>query len=287
MKRTKVILTVFALIYIFSILSLSSALTINSVSTSPDTIAPGETTDITISIKNNADDEVTDVSIALDLTNLPFAPSESGSEFSFDTIDSGKSKQAQFTLAAFNDAKARTYKIPVTLSSRDINNLVTTRSSVIGIMINSQPLMDVNIEDGLFLKGQNNQITVKVINKGLADVKFLEINAGTSSYYTLLSPSNVYVGDVDSNDFQTTEFKILFKENAPSSLTIPISLVYKDITNKEYVENKNVNLKVYTNQEAINLGLVKKSYASYYVLGIIFFILIFILYRILRRRTEE
>jgi len=289
-NKIKIILTIFVgVIYLISLLDLNSALVINSVTTSPDKIAPGETTDISISLKNNAEEDINDVSIGLDLTNLPLAPLESGSQYGFDTIESGKSKQMEFKLIAFNDAKSEIYKIPVVMSYKDINNVVFTKQSLISIMINSEPIIDVSLEDGLLLKEQNNKITVKIINKGLADVKFLEINAGTSAYYTLLSSSKVYVGDIDNNDFQTVEFKILFKENSPGTVTIPLNIVYKDITNKEYNENRDVSLRVYTNEEAIGLGLVKKSYTVYYILGIITLILVFILYRMIRgkRKIEE
>jgi len=289
MAKNKIILTVLVgVIYLISILSLS-ALVINSVTTSPDKIAPGETTDIGIALKNNAEDDITDISISLDLKDLPLAPFDSGSQYGFDTIESGKTKQVAFKLVAFNDANSGIYKVPVIMSYRDINNELVTKQSLISIMINSEPIIDVNIEDELFLKGQNNKVTIKVINKGLADVKFLEISSGTSAYYTVLSSSKIYIGDVDSNDFQTSEITILFKENAPNTLTIPLNIIYKDATNKEYNENRDVSLKVYTNQEAVNLGLIEKSYNSYYVLGIIALILMFILYRVIRnsRKIKE
>lgn len=286
-KIKTILILLIGAIYLFSILSLSSALTISSVSTNPDSITPGETSNVIIYLKNNAEDDATEVSISLDLTNLPLAPSESGTQYGFDTIESGKTKQAQFTLQAFSNAASGTYKIPVTVSYKDVNSQLITRQSLISVIINSQPIMDVNVQDGLFLKGKTNQITITVINKGLANVKFLEVNAGTSPYYTLLSQSNVYIGDVDSNDFQTTEFKILFKDNAPSTVNLPINIVYKDIANKEYSQNKDLGLKVYTNQEAMNLGLVAKSYGIYYFLIIIALILIFILYRMVRKRKIE
>jgi len=285
-KKT-ILATLITIVYLFSILSLSSALTISSVSTNPDKISPGETTNVIIYLKNNAEEDITDVSASLDLTNLALAPSESGSQYGFDTIESGKTKQAQFTLQAFSNAASGTYKIPVTVSYKDINNQLTTTQSVISIIVNSEPIIDAKIQDGLFLKGQTSQITVTVVNKGLANVKFLEVNAGTSPYYTLLSQNNIYIGDVDSNDFQTTEFKILFKDNAPSTVTIPINLIYKDITNKEYSQNKDLSLKVYTNQEAINLGLIAKSYTVYYFFVIIALILIYVLYRMLRKKKVE
>src|SRR3989338_3974305 len=112
--RTK---TISAFIFILLIgISLASALTINSVSTSPDEVAPGEISKIRIEIVNNGDETVTDVSVSLDLSIVPFAPFDSSSEFSIDEIKKDRTKQADFEISALNDAKSGNYKIPVKIS---------------------------------------------------------------------------------------------------------------------------------------------------------------------------
>ncbi|MEK6860074.1 MAG: CARDB domain-containing protein [Nanoarchaeota archaeon] len=269
-----------------SMTSLTSALTISSVSTNPDSIAPGETAQVSLVVKNNGENDIADVSVGLDFTNLPLAPFNSGSDFNVDELDSDKSRQASFQIIALNDAKSGIYKIPVKIEYSE-NSIVKTKQSMISIMINSVPILNVEAEDGLLLKGQNNKITLKIINKGLADVKFLDISIDSSTSYDVISQKNVYIGDVDSNDFQTADFSLFFKDNALNTVTIPVTLTYKDITNKEYTQSYDVQIKVYNKQQAQSLGLQTKSNTLYYVVGIITLILVFILYRVIRNKRRK
>ena len=279
-------LSIITAICLLSIIGFANALTITSVSTNPDTIAPGETSQIIITLKNNADIDIEDVSVNLDLTNVPFAPFESGSDFFTNEILESKTKQASFNLIALNDAKSGIYKIPVKISYTE-DNVIKTQSSLISLMINSQPIIEVSVDDGLLLKGKENKVTFKIVNKGLADAKFLEIETKGSTSYNILSAEKIYVGDVDSDDFQTVDFQMFFSQNSLSKLDIPIIVKYKDVANKEYVKEFNPTLKVYSLQQAQELGLVAKSNTSNYIIGVIVLIIIFFIYRWFRRRKKR
>jgi len=282
--RTK---TISAFIFILLIgISLASALTINSVSTSPDEVAPGEISKIRIEIVNNGDETVTDVSVSLDLSIVPFAPFDSSSEFSIDEIKKDRTKQADFEISALNDAKSGNYKIPVKISYTE-NGVLNTRQSLISLLVNSEPIIEASVEDGLLLKGQKNAITIKVVNKGLADVKFLEIEVGNSGSYTLLSPKKVYIGDIDSNDFDSAEFQIFFKETSPDKVNLLITVKYKDVTGKEYIYDDSLESKVYSQEQAISLGLITKSNTSTIIIVIVVIIVIFFIYRKIRNRRKK
>jgi hypothetical protein len=284
--KKQIILTIISAIIMLSIISLASAIRIDSVSMNPESIAPGESSNIDILVKNNGANEITDITISLDFTNLPLAPYNSGSDFSIDQIDSDKLKQTEFEVIALNTAKSGIYKIPVKIEYTE-DDVVKVKQSMISLMVNSEPIIEVNAEDGLLLKGQENKISLKIVNKGLADVKFLEVKAGTSTYYNLLSQNKVYIGDVDSNDFQTADFSLFFKETVPNTINFPVSIVYKDITNKEYTQEIVIPLKVYSQQQAQSLGLVAKSNVQYYVIGIVILVVFYIIYRLVRRRNKN
>lgn len=273
-------------ILLISLVSLSSALIINSVSMDHDTIAPGEKSSVTFSVKNNGDNDLTDVSISLDFTNIPLAPYDSSSEYTINQLDSDKTKEVSFQILAFNNAASGIYKIPVNIKYNE-DGIIANRQSIISIMVNSIPIIDINYDDGLLLKGQNNKVTIKIINKGLADVKFLELNAESSSSYNIISQSQVYIGDVDSNDFQTADFSIYFNNNPSKLVSLPLNVKYKDVTNKEYTQNFDIQLKVYTKEQAQSLGLVSADNTIYIVLGIIVLIVVFFIYRAIRKRRRQ
>jgi hypothetical protein len=264
----------------------ASALAINSVTMNPTTIQPGDSSTVVISLKNNGDNDITDVSISLDFTNLPLAPYNSGSQDNFDTIESGKIKDATFNIIATNSAQSGIYKIPVLISYNE-NDVVKTQQSVISITVSSEPIIDVINQDSLLLKGQNNKVTLEVINKGLANVQFLEIDIGSSTYYSITSENRIYIGDINANDFQTADFNIFFSNNAPRNVNLPVTVIYKDITNKQYTKSFDVSLKTYTTPEAQRLGLVPTSSIGYIILIIIILIIIFIIYRVFRARRKR
>lgn len=263
-----------------------SALTIYSVSSSPSEISPGESSRIIMSIKNNANEDIEDVSVSLDLTNLPLAPYESGSDFNANEILEGKTKEAEFNIIVLDDAKAGTYKIPVKIVYTDSSG-VKNQQSLISIKINSKPSIETNVEDGLLLKGEKNSLTIKIVNKGLSDAKFLEVSAGSSTNYIILSQNKVYIGDVDSNDFQTAEFSIFINAKASNNINFPISVKYKDFANKEYNEDFDVKLRVYSRDQAQKLGLISKNNTLYIVVIIVVLIIVFFIYRAIRKRRRK
>lgn len=287
-KLTKTIITIAILaIYLFSITGFVSALTITSVDTSPEVIAPGEASTIKIEIENEGDKDVEDVSISLDLTNVPFAPYGSSSETSFDEIQDGRVKYAEFEIIALNNAESGIYKIPLKVSYKITGeNEINTKNSLIGVSVNSKPIISVGIEDGLILKAQESKLSIKVTNKGLSNVKFLEIELQGGTYYTILSQKNVYIGDINSDDFDNAEFNVFFKENAPNNVNLPIVIRYKDGLNNKYEESFNLQATTYTTKQATDLGLIKKSNTTTYIIVVIAVIVIYLVFRWIRKRRK-
>jgi len=286
-KKTKFSIVAILSIMIFIILmSLASALVINSVTMNPTNIAPGDKSTITLSLKNNGDNDLTDVTLNLDFSSVPLAPYNTGSNYNFDQLDSGKIKDASFNIIANDNAVPGIYKIPVTVSYNE-DGTVKTFQSIISATVSSEPIIDVINQEGLLIKNQNNKITLEVINKGLANVKFLEVDVGSSTFYNVVSQDNIYIGDIDANDFQTADYNLFISKNAPRSVDLPVTVIYKDITNKQYTKNFDITLTTYTTQEAQNLGLLPVSNTIYIVILIIVLIVVFIIYRIIRSRRRK
>lgn len=288
MKKQVFVLMALAFLFflVFSLVSVS-AVTVKSVSIYPTEIKPGETATIDIAIENTLNEDVEKVSVSLDFTEVPFAPFDSSNEETISEIKEDKSKSVDFRIQALSDAKSGTYKIPVKISYLDSSEVEHDKESLISITINSLPIFGVEIEDSLFLKGQSNEVVVKIVNKGLSDVRFLEAEIGSSTYYNLLSQKRIYIGDVDSDDFETAEFKLFFRENAPSVINLPITLTYKDITNKNYDEDFTVSMRVYDREQALQLGLIQKSNTIYIVAGIISVVILWFVYRRIKKRRQR
>ena len=288
-KIIKIMMTVFILgLMLFSTISFAllsvSALIIDSVTIS-DEIIPGKTSRISIGLDNNGDEDIEDVSVVLDLTNVPFAPFDSSSEFSINKIREDKTKFAEFEIIALNNAKSGIYKIPLIITYVE-DDEKKTKNSLISIVVNSKPIIDVNVDDNLLLKGKNNDILVKVTNKGLSDAKFVEIEVGSSTYFDLLSSERQYIGDIDSDDFDSIKLKVFFNENVPNKFNLPITIIYKDDLNIEYSEDFNINLNVYTEKRAIEFGLMDRNRTPSYIFGITLIVVLYFIYGRLKKKIK-
>ncbi len=279
----------------------ADAVTVLSSNVFPDEIEPGDTATINIILENNLNEDVEDVSVSLifrelirdsfgnvvSVNELPFAPHDSSNEVSLDELGENDDEEVVFRIKALNDAESGTYKIPIEIVYYDLDGDRFEKDSLISLTVNAQPVLGVSLEESLLLKGQENELTVKVVNKGLSDVRFLEVEIGKGSYYSILSSKNVYVGDVDSDDFDSIDFKILFKENSPSRVNLPVTINYKDAVNNAHEESFILPLSVYTRDQATQLGLLKKSRTGTYITIIIVLIVIWIVYRKIRKRRKK
>jgi hypothetical protein len=281
-----VVLNMFLLVSVFVFaLNNVSALVIDSVSVA-DEIVPGETGRITIGLENEGDDDIEDVSVSLDLSGVPFAPFDSSSEYGIDEIREDKSKNAVFTIIALNNAKSGIYKIPVSISYKDLeDDEIKSKNSLISVVVNSKPIIDVSVEDGLLLKGRSSDLNIKITNKGLSDVNFLELEVLDGIGYEIISGNRQYIGDVDSDDFDSIEMKVLFGNR--DSVVLPIVVLYKDDLNNEYRELFDIKLDVYSESRAVEIGLMEKNNTVSYVVGILFILILFYIYRRLRKRARN
>lgn len=282
-------------------ISFVSALTISNVDVSQ--VKPGSTTEISIILYNNGDNLAKDISIKLDFSavinqqtgaiispELPFAPFESSSIKSVDEIDEGKSKIVYFTIQALSNAKSGLYKIPVIITyTEDVTPATPAKtvSDLISVTVNSLPVLDVQREGGLLLKGQENTVVLKIVNKGLSDINFLEVDLDDSIGYSVTSPKRVYIGTIASDDTDTAQFTVYFNQNSPNIVNFPVTLIYNDVANKKYSEQFSVDAKAYSQKEAITLGLVKKSNVGLYITLVIVIIILYLIYRRLRKYMKN
>lgn len=275
----------FILMALMILLSRVSGLTIDSVSSNPKEIGQGQIADIEILLRNDLDQTLEDITITLDLTGIPFAPYESSNEIFVEKIKKDRTEAIEFKLIALSGADSGIYRLPIKMRYNKEDESKIEKTELVSLVIKSQPILSVEGENVL-IKNQKNELVIKVINKGMEDVKFLEIELGNSGHFSLLSQKNLYLGNLDSDDFESAIFSIFIKENAQNLVNIPIHLRYRDSSNKEYSETQNLELRFYDREEALKLGLIKRSNVPVIIGVIISLILAYIIYRIIRGRIR-
>jgi|FLOH01.1.fsa_nt_gi hypothetical protein len=270
-----------------SVQTQDALLSIEKIQTTPTEIAPGETGTITIDLKNLADSHLSDVIVSLDLSSetLPFAPFNSASEKSIYQINPDEIKEFAFDVIAYPNAVAGIYKIPLTITYSDNVGSDYTKTDVIGVLINDEPDIQVVTDStNLLSEKRTGSIILKIINKGLTDVKFMSLKIGETDEFEILSTSKTeYIGNLDSDDFETVEFNILVK-STEDIIEIPLELEYRNNNNKLYTQDLSLNLKIHS---ASALGISNSGSGWTIIIIIILIIAGIIVYRKVRKIRKK
>ena len=226
--------------------STDAPITISSVKVEPNPIVPGSKSKVTISIKNLASSiNVRDLTVSMGLSpvavsttviDLPFVPVGSASRKTIDVVRAGQTSEVSFDIAAYPNAKAQIYKIPVTLSFSDDSGKDYEEIVLIGLEVNSKPDVLVIIENGdITTQTKEGEIIFDITNRGLSDVKLMTATLEDADGFEVLSPSNtLYIGNVDSDDFESASFDI--KATKEGNLKLPLKIEFKDSFNNKHTE---------------------------------------------------
>ena len=261
-----------------SLTNLALAVTIKSVTA--QTFTPGQDGDIIIEIENNLDKKAKDLSVSLDLKNLPFIPIGS-SEDSISELDEEEEEEFIFKIKSANDIKPGDYEIPYAIRYA-IDNEQRSRSGSIGIKVQASPDLTFTLSTEKPIIGIQDKISLKIINKGFADARFVSVKILPLGL-TLLSDDEVYIGTINSDDFETADFEVIYQTNTLRFFAI---IEYKDFNNKKITQNINIPITVYTEEKALELGLIEKSNTALYIITAITLILIWTLYRTIRKNSR-
>ncbi len=280
---------IFAMILV-TLMSLSfiSALSIKDVESSPQEIIPGETATISIEIENTLGEDVTNMNVKLDLSgeNTPFAPYQSSSEKYLEELDDGDEETFRFKLIALPEAESGIYKIPVKITYYlDENETEQSKEGLISLIVNSDVELKVFFGDSMLIRGKENTFSIKIVNSGLSDIKFTYLTVSDTAGIKFISEKEQYIGDIDSDDFDSVEYTAYISESAPSLIKLPVILKYRDTTNREFAEQEEVLLRIYSLKEAQELGFIKKP--NYFIfLGAGISVLFYIGYRRIRKKRK-
>lgn len=262
-------------------------LSISSVLSGKDMIRPGEASNLIIDFKNIADSLIKDVKVRLDFGGVPFAPIGSTNEKTIKKLDAGEDVKLNFKIMAEADAESKVYKIPLFFDYQDELGNKYFKNSTIGLVVGDIPDLSVTIDSsGIYTSGKSGDIVIKFVNKGVTDIKFLNVKLRHTNDYKIVSSDEVYIGNIDSDDYETAEFTVFVGKTKEKEVTLPISIEYKDANNEDYAEDIALYLKLYSAAEAKRFGLVKGSAAKGILIIIVIVVGGFFGYKKWRRRKK-
>ena len=249
-----------------------------------ETIYPGESEEIILEIENNENFEIVDVSLALDLSDLPFTTIGS-SEKDVDDIDEDDDEKVSFNLRASIDITPGDYNIPYILKYVNAENASEEfeKTGSFGLRVSAKTDLDfmVDVQDNAIV-GEEGEISLEIINKGLGEIKSVSVQIFPQGF-ELLSKDKIFVGTIDADDSDSATFDVIYKTTNP---ILSAKVEYKDFDNKDQTETINLSFKVYTKEKALELGILQRpNYLVYLIIGIL--VIAYIIHRILKKRKRK
>lgn len=282
MGKTRNVTLIFAsLAIVLVLISLSSAILVKEVQV--DSLSPGSQGGVRITLENNLNDDITNVAVNLDLTALPFSSVGSTSD-SVDRINQDDKENFGFTLKSNSDIKPGDYQIPFIITFTDSNNTPQTQKGSFGVTVSGNPVLSFSASVDTPIVGRKATITFKIVNQGLADAKFVTVKSlSGSADFTLLSSEDAYIGTISSDDFQTATYNVIFTRQDPIFSAL---VEYTDFNNVKQTKTVNIPLTVYSQDQAIKLGIIQPNYTLYYIFVIVLIIVAWFVWRAIKKRQR-
>lgn len=213
-----------------------SGISIVGVATNPTQLVPGNPGTVDITLQNPSDLNIRDVSVQLGLEteSIPVAPYQSATTKKQVLLRPNEENTFSFGVVPLSDASAGVYKVPVRISYFGSENEVVEKQDIIGIVIGSEPDVSVNLDtSNFFVENRQGRIIVYFVNRGLSDIRFLNLAMRETDAYDVVSNNETYIGLVSSDDFETADFTI-YRTSRDGNFSVELVAQYRDTNNNLY-----------------------------------------------------
>lgn len=252
----------------------------------PKMIKPGDMSKVDINLKNLALSFIKEIKVKLNLDGIPLATIGSTNRKIIKQIEADSDATVSFDLMAEPDADSKLYKVPIEIEFYDRLGTRYDKNETVGLIIGAEPDLSVIIDSSeIYSSGGTGEVTIKFTNKGVTDIKFLNIVLQDGKY-KILSPAEVYVGNIDSDDYETADFKLRLGKIKGEDVILPLLVEYKDANNNEYSKKVDLPLKLYSASEAKAAGLKKGSSKVGIIIVIVIVVVGFFIYRKWRKKKK-
>lgn len=243
-------------------------LLVEKVNVSSGTIAPSKTESVEIVVKNLADSYLKNVDMSLDLSseNIPLITVGSSTAKRVSKIAPGESASVVFDIKADSGADQKAYKVPINLDYENEVGTSFSKSEQTGIVVGGRPELETNVAEieGILRPGTTREVSFSLINRGLSSAKFVKMELLPHESYRTASTTEVYIGNMESDDYDSSTFKIYANPDA-EMVHVPIQLVYKDSEGSAHVDNQTVSFRTYNNAEISEMNLEERGSSIYAV----------------------
>lgn len=243
--------------------SKSADLALDAVSAVPSQLAPGQSSVVSLTLRNFGSSEFKNVRIALNLTD-PFVPLRGGSERRVERIGAKEAQTVSFEILATSGAESKAYRVPVTVNFEDAAGTKYSLKDVVGLQVGAEPRLDVQLESSTLLRPNTlGKVSLKLVNSGTEEVKYLSVRLLDSPAYQSAGANRFYVGTVASDDFETLDFDVFALKDDP---LLQVALEFRDSNNALFQRTVQVAVPTYTEEEISRFQLEPKSETNWLLL---------------------
>ncbi len=274
--------------------SSDAILYIDSIEQEPKIFSPGSTGDLHIKLKNMAGALLKNIKVTVATTkttgtttvDLPISPVDSSNEKVISQMSASLTNDVIYKMIIDPSAASGIYKVPVTLDYIDNLGNSYTKDQVISIRIGNEPDIFVKLDDNTIKSaGDTGYLTIKVVNRGTEDIKFVTLKLGDSEAIKKISSDEIYVGNIDSDDYESADFNIQINDDG--SIKVPVTITYMDSLNREYKLEKTLDFTIYSAEEQKELGITTQNNIVGIVIVVIVIIIGLIIFFRLRKKNNN
>jgi hypothetical protein len=253
---------------------------IDNINTDPDNLVPGNPGKLKMTLYNSGNADIIDVRAQLTLPP-EIAFSNDVSEKKTSEINTLDSKNFEFSIIPLQNAAEGVYKGNLTITYLNYAGEERQDSYSIGLTVKATPKIFADIDSSqIYSENRLGEVTVIFVNNDVANIKYLTAELGTSPDYEIISSEKKYIGDLNSDDYQTVTFKIKAKDSIKKT-TLPVTATYKDSLNKDYTQDFQIPLEILTAKE---LG-IQTNNNYYWVIGLV--VIVGVGYYFYRRNNKK
>ena len=246
-------------------LEFGHVMVIRNISTSPEALIPGEGSILKMVIENTAAGFVNDIVITFNSTDEVVLINDF-SRRKISRLESGESEEITFDIIVLPNVGEGVYTPGIIIEY--VNRVGEERTDMgeIGLAVKGEPKIFAKIDSTeIHSKNKIGEVSITFVNDDIADLKFLTVELLESEDYKIINSNKEYVGDLDSDDFESVDFRLSIKSRK-DKITLPLKLTYTDALNNKQIENIETTLTIFSAKE---LGMDSSSKSGIFIFVII------------------
>lgn len=228
----------------YTIITVQAPSSLEITSVSPSSFKIGENATLNFTLANIGDISINNVIVSW--KNPAILPLGSSDRIFIQSINARQTLQVPVQVVVKPDVTSGIYSFSITIEYTNQVGAKQTVNSTVGIAIKGEYAFIIVLDSqDIVAPGTQGSVNIKIINTGNQEAQFLVLRVLSSEPLIQITPSETYIGNLESDDYETERFTFkVSKTSSPGTYPLKLEINYKDLYGKFYVEEYSVNVEV-------------------------------------------